>query len=1343
MSEFSYESKDRERVTNEVLKRVQRLRNQIVESILDNNPFDVDFICPKSKKENIEHNANIEHRVEYSHGGSSTIPSGVNFFDSTSRTNTSEGTKASNVCLPLDLFCTCEICETYTKECLKLKHDSECAKEPPIRRLKHKSPPENPYAKEITKKIQDSYRNNVSKYLKYIDCVKVTVHSLVLNQDGIRKLTNSQVNLKNRVTAGISTTYFVEYNIPNALKSSTHIKSRTGSRIDPSVVRICAKKLNEDGINFKQSHVHDVINLNEVNLKAIDLKFKVSSRSPNQKLSCILGTAVFNLGLLEISKNLSCTQDLPINGEIPINVGYLNVSIQFGCGRLYFGKEFIDAVTINSAKETHVVYASEDDESLKENKSVSNIISEEVTNKFTNKTSNRVASKGNTEREPEQYSLKENKKKVKSLQESQKNIKKSQEDEKKESNRSSTNRSVIGQQQKTNSARGFISKGQGLLLHGFIYISEVQYLLNDPINSYIACYPFAQEDRIISRTVYRSLNPVFNFYQKLPFLLEDDFLLSLRNNFMLVEFWQRNGEDSLIGTAKLPLHQLFICYRHADIIKQLSNNQYPVVTSDWWEPIHSHPDNIVRGHVKALVALGTEKQISNLEIERGLKECSLPPNFTYNLPSQQRTKQKESSPLIHSEPYEEKCTQTSHRSKLNETYEIIADSTPKKYITVNKEIEKDPHHCECCTKTKKTVKEVQQIQQDHSTIGINTDPQKFDAGIQVDPAPSKMESNSKGDPVNKTHEMLGEFLSQLMEQRNKVSKDTATNTDNIPRESVRDNSQRLPLLNNISPTVPISNTSAYFDQIENNIYKNTTNLHLRSTSDLLDSLHEALKVEVEETPLNNEIPVRDVQDKLYFKTRILVEEALHLPMRKKCRSRKNKKKHANNEIALPRHYVTFEVEPNAQLKITPVEFKTTNPRWDFKCEVFLPSELLTNSQKRLIFKVWRQNGAPTAQQNLHTDGVVGFAAVDLTVLLAGLPFVQGWFNIIDFSGKCNGQIKICVTPLESITRFTRTQISNSSKPTVPKSITLPKPAPPPPQEPSELLNNALKRKFQELEEINQRLRSRLANVIQEDSDSNDDFSEAFESDINMLCVEDDFDTIDFDKLEKQKKHKNSNLLLQLEDNPEGAKHLTPFKLGTDPNKSDADFRSASKKMKQKVFAPLLVDVAAGGDGVDTKGEAINENDATKGSIPLSESLASLDQQLQQGKERVDNLLHKISLIAGNNVFAASKSFETNSDFPFSSRYVSGCSVSQTSDHQTDPTIENRGPNFVDASFDTVMFEKLCSVSANSSSASLNEESAQSCATTGTSVSDSSLNRPAPDGAGSSIAPKSFTANTTK
>lgn len=61
----------------------------------------------------------------------------------------------------------------------------------------------------------------------------------------------------------------------------------------------------------------------------------------------------------------------------------------------------------------------------------------------------------------------------------------------------------------------------------------------------------------------------------------------------------------------------------------------------------------------------------------------------------------------------------------------------------------------------------------------------------------------------------------------------------------------------------------------------------------------------------------------------------------------------------------------------------------------------------MILKVWRlSDPAMNSNLDLDKDIVIGFAAVDLSILLAGFPLVSGWFHIMDFTGKCNGQIKV-------------------------------------------------------------------------------------------------------------------------------------------------------------------------------------------------------------------------------------------------------------------------------------------------------------------------------------------------
>jgi hypothetical protein len=58
----------------------------------------------------------------------------------------------------------------------------------------------------------------------------------------------------------------------------------------------------------------------------------------------------------------------------------------------------------------------------------------------------------------------------------------------------------------------------------------------------------------------------------------------------------------------------------------------------------------------------------------------------------------------------------------------------------------------------------------------------------------------------------------------------------------------------------------------------------------------------------------------------------------------------------------------------------------------------------VIFKVWQSvNGSC---RDPVRDIVLGCAAVDLSVLLFGMPSVCGWFNIMDSARRCRGQIEV-------------------------------------------------------------------------------------------------------------------------------------------------------------------------------------------------------------------------------------------------------------------------------------------------------------------------------------------------
>ena len=87
--------------------------------------------------------------------------------------------------------------------------------------------------------------------------------------------------------------------------------------------------------------------------------------------------------------------------------------------------------------------------------------------------------------------------------------------------------------------------------------------------------------------------------------------------------------------------------------------------------------------------------------------------------------------------------------------------------------------------------------------------------------------------------------------------------------------------------------------------------------------------------------------------------------------------------------------------------------WDFVADLNMGLDYLTDPRKRLIIKVWNLKGtSPDAEH----DQMVGFAAIDISPLQA-LPCLSGWYNILDWVGKCRGQISLKVKPLKPVPRF--------------------------------------------------------------------------------------------------------------------------------------------------------------------------------------------------------------------------------------------------------------------------------------------------------------------------------------
>lgn len=119
-----------------------------------------------------------------------------------------------------------------------------------------------------------------------------------------------------------------------------------------------------------------------------------------------------------------------------------------------------------------------------------------------------------------------------------------------------------------------------------------------------------------------------------------------------------------------------------------------------------------------------------------------------------------------------------------------------------------------------------------------------------------------------------------------------------------------------------------------------------------------------------------------------------------------------------------------------------------------------------------------------------------------MPTISGWYNIIDFSGRCNGQVKVIIQPMENLQRCQDSVnccISPNTSSDPSQNLMLPLSIDCSGDLSNVSLSRALKRKFTELEEITQRLRARLHDV----TGDNEEVEDEFERDLNTEYIEEE------------------------------------------------------------------------------------------------------------------------------------------------------------------------------------------------------------------------------------------------
>uniref|UniRef100_A0A1Y9H281 C2 domain-containing protein n=1 Tax=Anopheles dirus TaxID=7168 RepID=A0A1Y9H281_9DIPT len=651
--------------------------------------------------------------------------------------------------------------------------------------------------------------------------------------------------------------------------------------------------------------------------------------------------------------------------------------------------------------------------------------------------------------------------------------------------------------------------GQAKLLHGLLYLGQLRSL--PASDHFLVCHPFWAEDATTLTSELCHESGDFNYLRTFPVLANGAFIERVRNQHMLVELWQKPpGEgEKLIGVTRLPLHQFYIAFRDAQLSEHLSHAKLPVISIDGWSGIGSPLAAEPCGQIYAVLAIGTESQIEHFKSTRNLHHTSGDAPRTLSsrgaLPTPASSPSRRIYPRPEYKSIQSMSSGTKQQVQTSEVANMLSAFIENlaQRLPISSERSTAPSY-------------------DHSNTGAEQ-PMDGDAHHVGSP-----HSNANRPQLRKTADLLDNLQKALSQRPPATALDgmgsalggldmaslfgaATTPADQTPPAAGAGGTGPPHGSVTALPTPANGDDEAYPSGTSGSSSGNPCSLMAENGG---SSIKEEPTVE-----LSAAAPVDECK---VFRVAIEIEQAVNLP--KLTISKKYAKRHKSRNVpeALelePSAYATFEgynLKPGMPNTVkshegivytTHVLERNCAPGWQKRFEVQLPVDLMMNDEKRFILKVWRKAALSDAPKCRllpapMEDAVIGFCAIDLSVLLSGMPYILGWYNIMDFSGRCNGQIKVNVQPLENVQVYkTLDEQMNFQIPlsidvdcgSIGLDVTA---------NSNTSLSRALKRKFTELEEITERLKARLFDVTGDDATDPDD---QFERDLNTEADEEDED----------------------------------------------------------------------------------------------------------------------------------------------------------------------------------------------------------------------------------------------
>ncbi|KAF7988163.1 hypothetical protein HCN44_007657 [Aphidius gifuensis] len=842
--------------------------------------------------------------------------------------------------------------------------------------------------------------------IDYVDSLRIAVESFTLTSAGYRRVKSSCLSRGDQVP--VSVTYFVQYNGSFGKK-----KTNKTSTSDKKLVKMTSKKQIDQTIYFNHEAVYDL----QKNYLHMDmpLKFSIYNRHLNQRTPTELGIGSIYIGDASNSSSLSSTQRLAIIKK-GIKVGELKVTVELGCDKIHFGKNFVEAVT--SAKENIPVFDNSSSNSSSNNTPVLDKSNYKFKTLTGNNNTNNKSQHNTCSTTPTTTTSSVPSTATATTTTTDKNTKSSKKD-----------KPII----KVGIKKNLEEK---ILLHGLIYIGEG---VDIPSTStYLVCRAFWREDRSSSQVCNDTTNPFYNFHQLVPLIYGQELLERTKDNCIITEVYSKNptGEDHFIGIIKLSLHQLYLAFKDPLVLSHLLVSKYPVISVDGWVPINHPVTGKSCGKVSAIVALGTAEQIAFLEMIRGLRDSSVSGGG-------RRISDRQES-----------------NSKINKHCQT----------ELSPAIDKN--------KNQMTKQNDDNNTGDKNSVLLNAIVNKLAQALTV---PKTMSTNQQ--VQTSFNYSADKNIDDHCQQLNCVEENNDNHIDNFNIELHRS-----------------VGVGAEFIEPSNQPNSNDVSTIMSQVNGPIDEIKNNELSVIDENDGNQGINDFEIVENGLFRAVVEIDCALHLPQVELM-----------GKSVDPCTYVAFKDIKSCSddMKIIETQNLFTNiclfdcnPKYNWQSHVKLSNDLLISDEKKLVLKVCR---LVDDKIDIDKDIVIGFATIDLSVLTSGFLMVSGWFHIIDFNGKCNGQIKISVRPLDNISTLKKNEINSipacqsnlssvnynftdknyekstkeNSEPVLNIGLGLGEAS-------MSFLSLSLNQKLSELDEIKKRLQSRLEDVTSNAFEDNDD-----------------------------------------------------------------------------------------------------------------------------------------------------------------------------------------------------------------------------------------------------------------